>query len=213
MDAPMGLPPNSTPRVVTRTTTTTTRVRVHLVGQSALDWRVIKVYPPPASPTHPPDPPKSNARVCRQPTRHYTTETTAPPPPPPEPSAGDGDQKCESSAPQAQRERKFTFASSDLKRREPPGKTARSSAEDRGSISARLAPAVATGTPNRRLNRGRRGRDPESTSRASPATRGGAPSVFFAESVAFGGFITPHQHKFCKTDTSIEYPLNIRRLC
>ena len=36
----------------------------------------------------------------------------------------------------------FTFASSDLKRREPPGKTARSSAEDRGSISARLAPAV-----------------------------------------------------------------------
>ena len=36
----------------------------------------------------------------------------------------------------------LTFASSDLKRREPPGKTARSSAEDRGSISARLAPAV-----------------------------------------------------------------------
>ena len=36
----------------------------------------------------------------------------------------------------------FTFASSDVKRREPPGKTARSSAEDRGSISARLAPAV-----------------------------------------------------------------------
>jgi hypothetical protein len=37
---------------------------------------------------------------------------------------------------------RFTFASSDVKRREPPGKTARSSAEDRGSIFARLAPAV-----------------------------------------------------------------------
>jgi hypothetical protein len=70
MDAPMGLPPNSTPRVLARTTTTTTRVRVHLVGQSALDWRVIKVYPPPTPPTHPPDPPKSNAFVCSQPTRH-----------------------------------------------------------------------------------------------------------------------------------------------
>ena len=64
----MGLPPNSTSRVLARTTTTTTRVRVHLVGQSALDWRVIKVYPPqPRTPTRPTLPsPKSNARVCRQ---------------------------------------------------------------------------------------------------------------------------------------------------
>ena len=63
MDAPMGLPPNSTPRVLARTTTTATRVRVHLVGQSALDWCVIKVYPPP-TPAHPPARPSQVKRRC-----------------------------------------------------------------------------------------------------------------------------------------------------
>ena len=62
-NAPMGMPPNSTPRVLARATTTTTRVRVPLVGQSALDWRVIKVHPPqpriPTRPTHP-----SRTPVC-----------------------------------------------------------------------------------------------------------------------------------------------------
>ena len=69
----------------------------------------------------------------------------------------------------------FTFASSDVERREPPpGKTARSSAEDRGSISARLAPAVdrdAQPAPRSRPERPRsREQEPRSTSNVRRCT-------------------------------------------
>ena len=68
----------------------------------------------------------------------------------------------------------FTFASSDVKRREPPGKTARSSAEDRGSISARLAPAFdrdAQPAPRSRPERPRsREQEPRSTSNVRRCT-------------------------------------------
>ena len=102
----------------------------------------------------------------------------------------------------------FTFASSDVKRREPPGKTARSSAEDRGSISARLAPAVdrdAQPAPRSRPERPRsREHEPRLTCNVRRCT------------VCFRGkcdVLAGYHATSAKTDTSIDYPLNIRRLC
>ena len=102
----------------------------------------------------------------------------------------------------------FTFASSDVKRREPPGKTARSSAEDRGSISARLAPAVdrdAQPAPRSRPERPRsREHEPRLTYNVRRCT------------VCFRGkcdVLAGYHATSAKTDTSIDYPLNIRRLC
>ena len=96
----------------------------------------------------------------------------------------------------------FTFASSDLKRREPPGKTARSSAEDRGSISARLAPAVdrdAQPAPRSRPERPRsREHEPRLTCNVRRCT-----VCFRGKCDVFGGFITPHQHKLSVVTVSI----------
>ena len=106
----------------------------------------------------------------------------------------------------------FTFASSDLKRREPPGKTARSSAEDRGSISARLAPAVdrdAQPAPRSRPERPRsREQEPRSTSNVRRCT------VCFRGKCGVLAVLSRHISIISfekRSDTSIEYPLDIRR--
>ena len=107
----------------------------------------------------------------------------------------------------------FTFASSDLKRREPPGKTARSSAEDRGSIFARLAPAVDRDAQPAPRSRPERWAEIQRARAAPHLQRATVHRLLSRKVWRFGGFITPHQPPFCKTDTSIDYPLNIRRLC
>ena len=68
----------------------------------------------------------------------------------------------------------LTFSSSDEKWRKPPARAASRSTEDRESRSALLVSPPSTGRATRRLNRGRRGREQESKSHASPSTCDGA---------------------------------------
>ena len=100
----MGLPPESTPRVLAHTTTTTTRVRVHLVVQSALDWRLIKVQSPtpptrtrPDLPSRTPGAPSTDETLDDKDDRPTSTRTLL---------GRRRSEVRESSAPQAQRESK-----------------------------------------------------------------------------------------------------------